>query len=347
MTTKISKILALVFLSIAAAASAAAIAETAVLYEEDPTDPQGKRYLGSISWRIEIISERDGRTASVVRAEVMIPSRKLQMNLLFKKNDNKQLLASHTFDIRFTLPRNFIHGKVQSVPGILLKNDERERGVPLKGLAVKTNENHFLIGLSNVGPEVQKNLQLLQEYNWFDLPIIATDGRRSILAFEKGTAGQSAFDVVLRSGADQQVATAVAPNGSRITGSRIEVPLKRVAGIFVVPVLINDAIALDFVVDSGAADVSIPSDVVMALIRKGTISDSDFIGSANYTLADGSIMPSKIFRIRSLKVGNRVIENVTASLAPMRGQLLLGQSFLTHFKSWSIDNTTHALILNE
>ena len=83
MTTKISKILALVFLSIAAAASAAAIAETAVLYEEDPTDPQGKRYLGSISWRIEIISERDGRTASVVRAEVMIPSRKLQMNLLF------------------------------------------------------------------------------------------------------------------------------------------------------------------------------------------------------------------------------------------------------------------------
>ena len=72
------------------------------------------------------------------------------------------------------------------MPEILLKNDERERGVPLKGLAVKTNENHFLIGLSNVGPEVQKNLQLLQEYNWFDLPIIATDGRHSILALRRG-----------------------------------------------------------------------------------------------------------------------------------------------------------------
>ena len=33
-------------------------------------------------------------------------------------------------------------------------------------------------------------------------------------------------------------------------------------GTYVVPVLINDAITLDFVVDSGAADVSIPADVV-------------------------------------------------------------------------------------
>jgi hypothetical protein len=42
-----------------------------------------------------------------------------------------------------------------------------------------------------------------------------------------------------------------------------------------------------------------------------------------------------------------VVENVTGSLAPVQGILLLGQSFLSHFKSWSIDNTTHALVLNE
>ena len=204
-----------------------------------------------------------------------------------------------------------------------------KRGVPLKGLAVKTNENHFLIGLSNVDPKCKRTYSSCRRIIGLICHYCQTPLRRTPLS-EGGPAGQSAFDVVLRSGAGQQVATAVAPNGSRITGSRIEVPLKPVAGIFVVPVLINDAIALDFVVDSGAADVSIPSDVVMALIRKGTISDSDFIGSANYTLADGSIMPSKkISRIRSLKVGNRVIENVTASLAPMRGQLLLGQSFST------------------
>jgi hypothetical protein len=40
------------------------------------------------------------------------------------------------------------------------------------------------------------------------------------------------------------------------------------------------------------------------------------------------------------------LENVTAGIAPVAGQLLLGQSFLKRFQSWSIDNGRSALILN-
>ena len=36
-------------------------------------------------------------------------------------------------------------------------------------------------------------------------------------------------------------------------------------------------------------------------------------------------------------VGDVVVENVTGSVAPAQGSLLLGQSFLGRFKSWSID----------
>jgi hypothetical protein len=36
----------------------------------------------------------------------------------------------------------------------------------------------------------------------------------------------------------------------------------------------NDAITLDFTIDSGAADVSIPADVVMTLMRTGTINEA-------------------------------------------------------------------------
>ncbi len=109
--------------------------------------------------------------------------------------------------------------------------------------------------------------------------------------------------------------------------------------------MINNAIALDFAVDSGAADVSIPADVVMTLIRIGTIGRSDFLGSRTYVLADGSTVPSTIFRIRSLRVGNREVTNVTASIAPIKGGLLLGQSFLRQFGSWSIDNHRGVLVL--
>ena len=98
-------------------------------------------------------------------------------------------------------------------------------------------------------------------------------------------------------------------------------------GTFAVPVTINNQLTLKFVVDSGASDVSIPTDVVSTLVRTGTITDADFLGSRTYKLADGSTVPSQRFQIRSLRVGNRTLENVTASIAPVAGQLLLGQAF--------------------
>src|SRR5262245_30308818 len=54
----------------------------------------------------------------------------------------------------------------------------------------------------------------------------------------------------------------------------IVISMRRVDGMHVVPVLINDAITLDFVVDSGATVVSIPANVVSRL----ALADADFIG---------------------------------------------------------------------
>jgi uncharacterized protein len=136
------------------------------------------------------------------------------------------------------------------------------------------------------------------------------------------------------------------PQGDQFSDSAISVPMRIEKGTYVIPVRINDAMILDFVVDSGAADVSIPADVVMTLMRTGTLRESDFLGEKTYVLADGSKMPSRTFRIRSLKVGNRVLQNVTSSIAPAQGVLLLGQSFLSRFKSWSVDNSTHSLLLS-
>jgi clan AA aspartic protease (TIGR02281 family) len=127
--------------------------------------------------------------------------------------------------------------------------------------------------------------------------------------------------------------------------SHKEVPLKKDGGTFVVPVLINGAITLDFTLDSGAADVSVPADVFSTLVRTGTISDADITGEQTYVLADGSKGKSVTFTIRSLRVGDKVAENVRGSVAPAQGSLLLGQSFLERFKSWSFDNTKHQLVL--
>ena len=116
-------------------------------------------------------------------------------------------------------------------------------------------------------------------------------------------------------------------------------------GVYVIPVRFNDTITIDAIVDSGASDVSIPADIVLTLMRAKTVTQQDFLGQQTYVLADGSEVPSQRFRIRSLKVGSKTIENVTASIASVNATILLGQSFLSKFKSWSVDNEQHVLIL--
>jgi len=127
--------------------------------------------------------------------------------------------------------------------------------------------------------------------------------------------------------------------------SKFEVSLDKQGGVLLVPVLINDKIPLNFIIDSGASDVSVPADVVSTLMRTGTLVPADFTGAQMYVLADGSEMPSQTFRIRSLKLGDLVLTNVAGSVTSTNGALLLGQSFLSRFESWSIDNARQVLML--
>lgn len=134
--------------------------------------------------------------------------------------------------------------------------------------------------------------------------------------------------------------------GAREAKSPSGIPLHKRGKEFLISALINDTLTLDFVIDSGASDVSIPADVVQTLMRNGSLGKEDFLGSRIYKLADGSMISLETFKIRTIKVGDRVIENVTANIAKTSGPLLLGQSFLTHFKSWSIDYDRGVLSLN-
>jgi predicted aspartyl protease len=63
-----------------------------------------------------------------------------------------------------------------------------------------------------------------------------------------------------------------------------EVSLTEKGGTYLVPVRINDAITLDFLIDSGASDVLIPADVVMTLFRTKTLSGGDFLDERTYVL---------------------------------------------------------------
>ncbi|MDE2062350.1 MAG: hypothetical protein KGJ00_08060 [Bradyrhizobium sp.] len=173
----------------------APVAQRVVLYDEDPSDPKGKQYVGSVIWRTEPIKASGNQKADIaVRADIEIPDRKFKMTMSFRRNTDPSLPASHTAELTFVLPPDFSGGGVSNVPGILMKSNEQARGTPLAGLAVKVTDGFFLVGLSNVDADRSRNLQLLKERSWFDVPLVYANQRRAIIAIEKGAPGERAFN---------------------------------------------------------------------------------------------------------------------------------------------------------
>jgi hypothetical protein len=173
----------------------APVAQRVVLYDEDPSDPKGKQYVGSVVWRTEPIKATGNQKADIaVRADIDIPDRKFKMTMSFRRNTDTSLPASHTAELTFILPQDFSGGGVANVPGILMKSNEQARGTPLAGLAVKVTDGFFLVGLSNVDADRSRNIQLLKERSWFDVPLVYTNQRRAIIAIEKGAPGERAFN---------------------------------------------------------------------------------------------------------------------------------------------------------
>jgi hypothetical protein len=173
----------------------APVAQRVVLYDEDPSDPKVKQYVGSVIWRTEQIKAPGNQKPDIaVRADIEIPDRKFKMTMSFRRNTDTSLPASHTAELTFILPPDFPGGGVSNVPGILMKSNEQSRGTPLAGLAVKVTDGFFLVGLSNVDSDRVRNLQLLKERSWFDLPLVYVNQRRAIIAIEKGAPGERAFN---------------------------------------------------------------------------------------------------------------------------------------------------------
>jgi hypothetical protein len=136
----------------------------------------------------------------------------MSVTLSFRRNTDASLPASHTVEIVFTLPPDTPSGGILKVPGVLMKQAEQTRGVPLAGLAVPVTPGYFLIGLSSLESDIQRNVQLLKERSWFDIPIIYNNDRRAILALEKGTPGEQAFNQAFAAwGSKYPTATTVQP----------------------------------------------------------------------------------------------------------------------------------------
>jgi hypothetical protein len=180
------------------AAPADGIHQRSVLYEEDASNPAGRQSTGTVVWRAETIKIEGKPDDVAIRADVDIPSRRLQLTLMLKRNLDPGLPASHVIELTSRVPPDFDNGGIENIPGIMMKSDEPAKGTPLAGLSIKVTDGFFMIGLSNsIAADRSRNLDLLAGRAWLDIPISYTNRHRGILAIAKGETGEEVFRTVL------------------------------------------------------------------------------------------------------------------------------------------------------
>ncbi|WP_269585621.1 hypothetical protein [Roseibium sp. Sym1] len=183
-----------------AAPSVPAVAEESsvqrsILYEEgEESGGAGTAAQGAVVWTLDEETNLDGQAQAVLSASVEIPERDVKVDIRIKPNDDTSLPASHLVEIKYEFPETFAAGDVVNVPGLVMKPTEEARGDALIGASVKVSPGFFWIALSSLPNEQQRNLALLRERGWIDIPMLYENGKRGILTLEKGTVGAEAVE---------------------------------------------------------------------------------------------------------------------------------------------------------
>ncbi|PZR95380.1 MAG: histidine kinase [Stutzerimonas stutzeri] len=167
------------------------VAQRAILYIEVPDAPQQPRTVqGRVLWRLDSDSAGPGRPVeTIVRATIEIADAGLSLDFTIRRNTDTAFPASHIIGMRFTTTGEAASDTIREVGVPQFKLEEGERGAPLSAIASALGENLFVAALSNVPVEAERNLDLLRNRNWLDVPVRFASGRRGIITFEKGNAG--------------------------------------------------------------------------------------------------------------------------------------------------------------
>lgn len=123
-----------------------------------------------------------------------------------------------------------------------------------------------------------------------------------------------------------------------------EIPLRKdISGTYRIKASVN-GLSMDFILDTGASDVSLSQVESQFMLKNGYLSESDFRGVSRYKDANGNVSTGQNVVLSKIKIGDFEINNVKAGIINnQKAPLLLGQSVLNSFGRVEIDTQRHIL----
>lgn len=172
----------------------ASIAKNAALYEEPISGAStagGVVEIGAaVTWNLN----ESGANGAEIQASLEVPERGMTVHLVIHKNTNPDLPASHMVVATIETRADFPGRGIGSVPRLVMKVGEDEGGQALIGATAKISGSVFWIALSAAEDDVSRNMRLLRDRSWIDLPMVYDSGQRAILTFEKGESGRQVVE---------------------------------------------------------------------------------------------------------------------------------------------------------
>jgi hypothetical protein len=159
-----------------------------LIVEQDPPGGQDKRFAGTALWSLG----GSGADTSLAVA-VNIPDRSADISLVMRANADGSLPASHTIDVIYRGPAD-PDGTITEFAGFMIRSDNGDTSVPLRGAGAPVVPGQFLFGLSDAPADRQHNISQLKAGNWLLIPVQFASKRRSIVVIEKGATGTAAMN---------------------------------------------------------------------------------------------------------------------------------------------------------
>ena len=99
-----------------------------------------------------------------------------------------------------------------------------------------------------------------------------------------------------------------------------------------------------YVFDTGASDLIIDRDFERELLLSGILTKENYLGTEDYTLANGQKVKVQLVRLNNVKIGDYTVNNVITGISD--GNILLcGKGFLEKFRKWEFDAENKMLTL--
>jgi hypothetical protein len=170
------------------------VAHRAALLIEAPDDLQRvKTFVGTVLWRLDRMT---GSLPTLI-ADIDLPDARFKAAIRISKNTDSSLPASHTIDLRFMPAPDGEIPDVKEIDTLQMRAEDRPAGEPLSGVPAGITSNYFLVGL-NAGDSAQaRNLDLMRNRGWFDLPMLLVNGKIAKITFEKGKTGDRTMNDAL------------------------------------------------------------------------------------------------------------------------------------------------------